>query len=208
MTASVRGAKKEATRAKLIEVAHRLFAAKGFSETNIREIAFEAGVSERTFYRYFETKDELLFPNLRGVISGLLENLRSVPDDVPVGTAIEIAVRGADLALLPKTDGLRAIAIGLSEGKVVMDIVRLIVEFEFEFAAELRRRIFQSRPDLSDFDINTYALVIARFIFSAFRSTMNAREGMSQIDTATLPSVQEHMVRVLRLLDPTLPPLT
>lgn len=37
-----------------------LFTSKGFSETTIEEIAARAGISPRTLYRYFRSKDEIL----------------------------------------------------------------------------------------------------------------------------------------------------
>ncbi len=208
MTSSLRGAKKEATRAKLIEEAHQLFVTKGYSETNIREIALAAGVSERTFYRYFETKDELLFPKLRGVIADLLSNLRGVDDEVQVMDAVARAVELTNLASLPRMKNMRVIANQLIAGEVVIDVVRLIVEFEFEFAAEIGRRIAISNPYLGQLDRDTYALVLARFIFNAFRSMMNAREELDSSAELSLPSVPEHMNRIIKLLNPDLPPLT
>ncbi len=49
------------TRAALVDAALSLFASKGYESTSIDEIAEQVGVSPRTFYRYFETKDRVLF---------------------------------------------------------------------------------------------------------------------------------------------------
>ena len=48
-------------RQQLIEIAVELFCAKGFDATLIAEIVRGAEVSERTFFRYFKTKEELAF---------------------------------------------------------------------------------------------------------------------------------------------------
>lgn len=62
--------KKEAlTREKILEVALRKFCEKSIEGTNLKDVAEEAMVSERTLYRYFATKEilamELYLANLR-----------------------------------------------------------------------------------------------------------------------------------------------
>ena len=53
--------KADRTRAALREVALRHFVADGFEAASVPAIAAEVGVTERTFYRHFATKDEVLF---------------------------------------------------------------------------------------------------------------------------------------------------
>lgn len=49
------------TRNALLDAALNLFSAKGYDETTTDEIAAAAGVSPRTFFRYFPTKESVLF---------------------------------------------------------------------------------------------------------------------------------------------------
>jgi AcrR family transcriptional regulator len=56
--------KADRTRAGLREVALRHFVADGFEAASVPAIAAEVGVTERTFYRHFATKDEVLFADL------------------------------------------------------------------------------------------------------------------------------------------------
>ncbi|MFI6344989.1 TetR/AcrR family transcriptional regulator [Streptomyces sp. NPDC050560] len=44
----------------ILDTALRLFTEQGYDETTIAQIAREAGVSQRTLFRYFGTKEELL----------------------------------------------------------------------------------------------------------------------------------------------------
>jgi AcrR family transcriptional regulator len=57
--ASLRERNRERTREELLDVGARLFRARGFSATTVTDIAEEAGIGRRTFFRYFATKEEL-----------------------------------------------------------------------------------------------------------------------------------------------------
>jgi TetR/AcrR family transcriptional regulator, regulator of mycofactocin system len=68
---------KADTRRALEDAALRRFAADGYDETSVDAVAADAGVSTRTFFRYFATKDEVLDmgrgerqAELRSVVAG------------------------------------------------------------------------------------------------------------------------------------------
>ncbi|WP_461206493.1 TetR/AcrR family transcriptional regulator [Clostridium sp. DL1XJH146] len=52
--------KSEITKEKIISKSIEIISEKGYSATSTREIAKEAGVSEATIFKYFNTKEELL----------------------------------------------------------------------------------------------------------------------------------------------------
>jgi len=54
---------REDTRSRLIASAQTLFMKRGFDRTSMEEIAERAGVSRRTCFRYFPSKEELAFPH-------------------------------------------------------------------------------------------------------------------------------------------------
>ena len=58
---SLRERRKEETRRLLEETARHLFAKRGYRATSIDEIATEAGVSRTTFFRYFPSKEAVVF---------------------------------------------------------------------------------------------------------------------------------------------------
>lgn len=71
--------RKRATREALLEAAYELFAERGYHETTVDEIADAAGVSRRTAFRYFPTKDSLVFSEREGRLERFKELLRDDP---------------------------------------------------------------------------------------------------------------------------------
>ena len=53
--------KRQVAREHIEETALRLFVERGFDETTIADIADAAGISTRTFFRYFATKEDVVF---------------------------------------------------------------------------------------------------------------------------------------------------
>ena len=71
--------KKQATREALIETAMKLFAAKGYDHTAIHEITDAVDVSERTFFRYFASKEDLVLSLIRDGSAAFSEALAARP---------------------------------------------------------------------------------------------------------------------------------
>jgi len=60
--AGLRERKKAERRLALIDAAHRLVEERGFDCVTVEDIAAAAGVSTRTFFNYFDTKDDAIVP--------------------------------------------------------------------------------------------------------------------------------------------------
>ena len=69
----VRERKKQRTRMALIDAALELFARDGYEETTIDEIVAALPVSQRTFFRYFASKEDV-------VLSQVSERYRAIED--------------------------------------------------------------------------------------------------------------------------------
>ena len=74
---------KQRTRSALEQAAARLFEQQGFEATTVRDIAAAAGVGERTFFRYFPSKEDLVLQQVRDLIPGLMRALRERPAAEP-----------------------------------------------------------------------------------------------------------------------------
>ncbi|MFI5041671.1 MAG: TetR family transcriptional regulator [Acidimicrobiales bacterium] len=91
--------KKSRTRDGLVAAATELFASNGYAATSIEEITDRADVSPRTFFRYFATKEDVLFPEHLEA-----ERLLSAMADQPSSSSDLEAIRDACLAQLPYDD--------------------------------------------------------------------------------------------------------
>ncbi len=94
--------RKSATRAALIEAAYELFAADGFGATTMDDIAERADVSRRTAFRYFPTKEALIFPERDSRLTAFEQLLEPRPDESAFET-----VRRACLAMSDSYGGDR-----------------------------------------------------------------------------------------------------
>jgi TetR/AcrR family transcriptional regulator, regulator of mycofactocin system len=74
----------------------RLFSELGFDETTVERIASEAGVSRRTFFRYFDSKADVLWHAFDGEVRALRRAFAAVPAGVPLMDAIRQVVVGAN----------------------------------------------------------------------------------------------------------------
>jgi AcrR family transcriptional regulator len=77
---SLRAHKKRQTRQRITEVGLKLFLENGYETTTLDQIAAAAGISRRTFFSYFKSKDEILLAQLDSYIDALkLSVLRNAP---------------------------------------------------------------------------------------------------------------------------------
>ena len=83
-----RGRPPGTSRRKLELIALRLFTEQGFDETPIEQIAAEAGVSRRTFFRYFSSKPSVLWGEFDAEVEAIRAALAAVPATVPMMDAI------------------------------------------------------------------------------------------------------------------------
>ena len=75
----LRETKKLATRQQIADVAMRLFVQRGFDHVTVAEVAAAAGVSEKTVFNHFPTKEDLFFDEIPERARTLSEAIRSRP---------------------------------------------------------------------------------------------------------------------------------
>lgn len=92
MTARRAGRPPATTAADLERVALDLFTRRGFDETTVEDIAAAAGISRRTFFRYYASKNDVVWGDFDALLRRMEAWLASSPGDVSLLDVLSDAV--------------------------------------------------------------------------------------------------------------------
>ena len=92
---------EEDRRTQILRVATTLFREKGYHRTSLDDIADQVGFTKPAIYYYFDSKEELLFAIVDGVVSGALERVQRIAaqDLSPLGRMNAILVENTRVVL-------------------------------------------------------------------------------------------------------------
>lgn len=136
-------AQKEGRRQEILTAAQRRFAREGFHGTTIADIVRESGVSQGTFYLYFQTKDEVIaaLADDRSHADALVGAIAEAEADPVAGLTVLLDLHGATLFDAARADERRVTVQGWAEAlrneeirlrlganaeRVRLEIVRLV----------------------------------------------------------------------------------
>src|SRR5579859_78696 len=91
-------------RGRLEQAAMELYVERGFEETTVADIAHRAGLSERTFFRHFADKREVLFAGASALQEHLVSAVASAPESLAPMDAVASGLH-AVAALLQERRG-------------------------------------------------------------------------------------------------------
>lgn len=187
---SSRSAGKQKTREKLIEAALRLLEDQSFSSLSLREVTREAGVAPNTFYRHFESMEELGLTLIDDSFRTLREMIRSAREDSEVYQAIihnsvDILVR----QIQENRGHFRFIARERYSGvATIRHAIRSEIRlFASELATDLSR--FPQMRDWSTEDLHVMAGLIVNAMVSITEEVLDAPRN---------PSAEEEIKRIAR----------
>lgn len=86
------GRRPSTTCAEISHVALRLFHERGFDATTIDDIATAAGISRRTYFRYFESKNDVAWGEFDRELHKLATRLRALPESMPLMQALRTGI--------------------------------------------------------------------------------------------------------------------
>jgi AcrR family transcriptional regulator len=125
--AGLRERKKRQLRQRLTDTATALFMERGFDAVRVTEIAAACGVSEKTVYNYFPTKESLLLDRWDATTAALRSGL-AVPEAAPVEVALRIVaaeVKAMASWLAAQPDEEAAVAAMRQFGELIRSTVSL-----------------------------------------------------------------------------------
>ncbi|WP_449394484.1 TetR/AcrR family transcriptional regulator [Devosia riboflavina] len=99
----VRAKKRRETRQRIVDAGLKLFGTNGYEATTLDAIAAEAGISRRTFFHYFKSKDEILISMQAGLGEQLSAALRAQPADRRPLAALRAAMLGLVAPFSPES---------------------------------------------------------------------------------------------------------
>jgi AcrR family transcriptional regulator len=82
-------------RGRLSQAALELYAERGFDNTTVAEIAKRAGLTERTFFRHYADKREVLFGGAGGLQETLVDTVAAAPDSLSPLDAVAAGLEAA-----------------------------------------------------------------------------------------------------------------
>lgn len=192
-TVGLRERKKARTREALQEAAMELFTRQGFDGTTVEEIADACEVSPRTFFRYFPTKESVVFHR----DYGFMRSFAAAYSDSPASASDYEAVRVTFVELAAGFEVLRS---RIETYRAAVDSSAVLVGREQEHLADhaatvaeaVARRRGRAEPDAECETLGMIALALYQRALRRWLEGPRARELADLID--------EEFARLPRLL--------
>ena len=141
--------RRRSTHEALRRAALKSFARKGFANVTVTELAREAGVTERTFFRHFPTKEAVLFQDYETQLEWLAEALaqRSPSESLFDAVLASVAAFPHDLEVVRQAATARTELISSDR---IASHLRVV---QSSFAQVLTEFVKNRKPDLANIDL-------------------------------------------------------
>ncbi|MGO8772345.1 MAG: TetR/AcrR family transcriptional regulator [Mycobacterium sp.] len=141
--------RRRSTHEALRQAALKCFARKGFANVTVTELAREAGVTERTFFRHFPTKEAVLFQDYETQLEWLAEALAQRPPSESLFDAVlaSVAAFPHDLEVVRQAATARAELISADR---IASHLRVV---QASFARVLTDFVKNRNPDVANIDL-------------------------------------------------------
>jgi AcrR family transcriptional regulator len=178
---------RQETKQRLQAAALTRFHDEGFDATSVATIAADAGVTERTFFRYFPSKEAVLFQDYESRLEWFRAALAVRPIDEPVLDSVKVATASFpdDREILHQVAALRH---GVLSPETIESHLRLVQgAFARELEAVIHERLVHRNGGEADERIELVAVVLGNAIAGAMLATLDVwtRRGGGDPDAMT-----------------------
>jgi len=134
--------KRQLVADELTQAALALLAREGFDAVTVDEIAAAAGVSKRTFFRYFASKEDVVVQFLAEMGAGMRDELAGRPAQEPPSAALRHTVwRSIDACAGHADRALRVVQLILGTPALLARFLERQAQWCDDLAAEVARRL-------------------------------------------------------------------
>ena len=177
-------------RGRLEKAALELYGERGFELTTVAEIAERAGLTERTFFRHFADKREVLFSGAGSLQELLVTTLAEAPDSLAPIDAVAAALEAVGALFQGRRDFAR------QRQRIIVDNVELqerelikLATLSAALADTLRRRgVAEPAASLTaDAGIAVFRIAFERWVAETNRQQLSAiiRESLDELKAVT-----------------------
>ncbi|WP_410664124.1 TetR/AcrR family transcriptional regulator [Amycolatopsis sp. lyj-84] len=189
---SLRDRKRARTRQALIDAATELFERQGYDETTIADIAAAAEIGARTFFSYFASKEELLFPDADERVRAAIDAIATRdpdegPADVLLRTLGEINDTSEEMV-----SPLAALRLRLIQ--TVPAVRGRALQLQLDAQREIAKHLAEAFPD--QLDLVRAAALTGAFVGAVSGALQALLDSADKADPATLQAAMRTATEV------------
>ncbi|WP_410602985.1 TetR/AcrR family transcriptional regulator [Amycolatopsis sp. lyj-90] len=189
---SLRDRKRARTRQALIDAATELFERQGYDETTIADIAAAAEIGARTFFSYFASKEELLFPDADERVRAAIEAIATRgPDEGPADVLLRTLgeINDASEEMVSPLAALRLRLI-----QTVPAVRGRALQLQLDAQREIAKHLAEAFPD--QLDLVRAAALTGAFVGAVSGALQALLDKADKADPATLQAAMRTATEV------------
>lgn len=170
---------------RLREAALELFEEHGFEQTTVAEIAARAGLTERTFFRHFTDKREVLFRGSEGLRDTLVAAIDAAPAQASPLAAVTAALDAAGAVFIPELARRRQAVILANPELQERELIKLASLADALAEALRRRGVSHSAAGLAaQTGMAIFRITFERWVTDPIQRpwTEHLREALAELD--------------------------
>lgn len=170
---------RSAVQWEIAEVAGTLFIERGYEATTVDDVAAVAGMSKRSVFRYFPSKEDLALGKFDTLAAAMLDTLCARPLDEPIWASLRTMLE----VLVPHIDSLDKNSVSAPMQRLIFATPNLLAGYlerqhrvQEDVVATLRNRAGESGRPYADDDPSPGVLVAVAFgcLIAAQRTWLDA----------------------------------